>query len=446
MAEDTRAINCETCRRLISRSESVCPHCGAQRTGWRTAQTLRAWTANVSVTNGLFAANLLLYAVALLMTGSNILGFEGNVFTFLAPSWEVSDFLGTLEPDAVSKHGEVWRLLTCAFLHAGILHILFNLSWLRSIGPVLEEEFGPFRFATLYIGAALCGSLTCLAWGQAGLGASGAIFGLIGAGWSHGKRRGGVWGSEIRAQFGRWALSGVVFTLVMSSYVSVPGHAGGLVGGAALGWLLSPPQRRWTQAHRDPIWMALLGSALLVAVPLAFAADVAFGVLAPSRYSIPYLIGGSENLERWPLRSIDLAKIGAPDWTLDVPRDWERSHPSDHDVFVLDGGLGVNVSVELLRGSWPPGEFDRMLRWAASCKDDFKELRRDYGAGFAEGECPPQSDGGMRFFHVHRLDAQRVLLVRSSALSRIDVVAWRDLCARIGDSVRTSRAATESGK
>jgi rhomboid protease GluP len=142
----------------------------------------------------------------------------------------VSGFLGVLDPEAVIGDGEVWRLMTSLFLHAGILHIAFNMSWLRSIGPLLEEEFGAFRFACLYLGSGLVGSLACLAFNEGALGASGAVFGLIGAGWAHGKRRGGVWGAEIRAQFGRWAVIGVVFTAIMSqSGVSVPGHIGGLI-------------------------------------------------------------------------------------------------------------------------------------------------------------------------------------------------------------------------
>jgi rhomboid protease GluP len=442
---DTRAINCPNCNRLISRSEPVCPICGANRTGWSTARTLQKWIAEHGVTNALLVANVVMFFVALALSGHDGIALRGNLFTFLGPRMEASGFLGLLDPDAVMHDGEIWRLLTCAFLHVGLLHILFNLSWLRSIGPVLEEEFGSIRFACVYIGAALCGSVACLAFKQGGLGASGAVFGLIGAGWSHGKRRGGVWGAEVRSQFSRWAISGVLFTLLMSKSVSVPGHFGGLLGGAALGWLLSPPQRRWTTAHRDPPWLTLLGGSLLAAVPLAFAADVTFGLLAPSRVSIPFLIGGMDNLEQWPLRSIELAQIGAPGWMIDVPRGWDGQPSGFGGALVFDGSVGVNLSIEVYDGALLPHDLSKLLRWAEGGSSDFTESHTDLAAGFASAERAGPT-GITQFINVRRLGAKQVLLVRSSARSEIDAGACRELCARVADSVKRSPEPDRAGK
>lgn len=436
MSQDTRAVNCDSCRKLISQNEATCPFCGANRAGASTARSLREWIGGRRVTDALFVANVVIYVITLAMTGKGLLDFEGaNIFTLLGPSQEATGFLGVLDPAAVREDGEVWRLLTCAFLHAGILHIAFNLSWLRSIGPLLEEEFGSFRFACLYIGAALCGSLACLGFEQGALGASGAVFGLIGGGWAHGKRRGGVWGAEVRSQFGKWAISGIVFTALMSQSVSVPAHVGGLVGGAALGWLLSPPQRRWTATHRDPPWITLLGAGLLAAVPIAFVVDVAVGVLAPSRPSIPYRIGGEQNVERWPLRAFELAELGAPGWSLDVPRAWKVSRP-DPKTVVIDGALGANCVLEVESERRP--ELDGLLRSALGDRA-LIESRIDLEAGIAEGECASEKDGHRLFVHIHRLDAERVLSVYSSSRVELDVVAWRGLCARIVESIRPSR-------
>ncbi|HEY4149161.1 MAG TPA: rhomboid family intramembrane serine protease [Chitinophagaceae bacterium] len=79
--------------------------------------------------------------------------------------------------------GEWWRLLTCVFVHAGIIHVAFNMYALFFIGVYLEPLLGRLRFATAYLAAGLCSSLTSTWWhgnGMVGVGASGAIFGLYG--------------------------------------------------------------------------------------------------------------------------------------------------------------------------------------------------------------------------------------------------------------------------
>lgn len=89
-----------------------------------------------------------------------------------------------MQPAAVALGGEWWRLLTAAFLHLSILHILFNMYVLYLIGPELEALFGHVRFLIVYLLAAVGGSIASFAFGPflvPSAGASGAIFGLMAA-------------------------------------------------------------------------------------------------------------------------------------------------------------------------------------------------------------------------------------------------------------------------
>ncbi len=79
--------------------------------------------------------------------------------------------------------GQSWRLLTCIFLHAGILHIGFNMWCLWDLGALCESLYGPWTFGAVYFISGIAASLTSVAWrpGGVSVGASGAIFGLAGA-------------------------------------------------------------------------------------------------------------------------------------------------------------------------------------------------------------------------------------------------------------------------
>ena len=76
---------------------------------------------------------------------------------------------------------EPWRLLTAVFMHGGLSHLFFNMFGLFIFGPILEERIGPKRFLMLYVGAGLIASLAAAMLYPFSLGASGAIFGMLGA-------------------------------------------------------------------------------------------------------------------------------------------------------------------------------------------------------------------------------------------------------------------------
>jgi membrane associated rhomboid family serine protease len=126
--------------------------------------------------------------------------------------------------------GEWWRLITAAFLHGSLLHLAFNMLFLWWFGRNLEAFLGPARYVGIYFVSALAGSAGALlvAPDVPTVGASGAVFGILGAGLVLERGKG-------IAVFGGQALFVVVLNLALAfvlSNVSIGGHIGGLVGGA----------------------------------------------------------------------------------------------------------------------------------------------------------------------------------------------------------------------
>lgn len=137
-----------------------------------------------------------------------------------------------LWPVGIARDGEVYRLVTSAFLHADLMHILFNMWALYVVGPALEQWLGRTRFIGLYTLSGLGGSVLVYLLtpvNVATLGASGAIFGLFGA----------TLAMSRRLNFdARWVVGLIVINLVITFVVpgiSWQGHIGGLVTGAAIG-------------------------------------------------------------------------------------------------------------------------------------------------------------------------------------------------------------------
>ena len=144
--------------------------------------------------------------------------------------------------------GEYWRLFTAMFLHVGILHLAFNAFGLLIFGRLVEGIYGPVRFALIYVLAGLSGSVASYLLNSIsiGAGASGAIFGVLGALAAFFLAR-----REMLGEMGRQNLTGLAviaaFNLIFG--FTQPGidnwaHMGGLAGGFAIGMALAPNYRR----------------------------------------------------------------------------------------------------------------------------------------------------------------------------------------------------------
>ncbi|KAL3382399.1 hypothetical protein AABB24_002108, partial [Solanum stoloniferum] len=138
--------------------------------------------------------------------------------------------------------GQLWRLITSSFLHTNIVHLMVNCYSLNSVGPGVEKVSGPKRYVALYLTSAIASSAMSYWLSKApAVGASGAIFGLVGSFAVFVLRhRGMVKGTEGDL---RYIANVIVLNLaigLMTKGIDNWGHLGGLIGGAATSWLLGP--------------------------------------------------------------------------------------------------------------------------------------------------------------------------------------------------------------
>jgi membrane associated rhomboid family serine protease len=229
-------LSCSNCERPICTSCMTqaavgmrCPECAGR--GGRTrvvtpASRMYAASRVPVATFVLVAVNVLVF-LAEMAQGVGVRGGVGG-------SGLVDD--GSIYGPAIAD-GEWWRLVTGGFLHAGLLHLGFNMYLLWILGGALERYAGPWRMLAIYFSALL--------WGSAGavllspdshtVGASGAVFGLMAALFLLERQRGvALLGGSV----GVLLAVNLVFTFAFPG-VSIGGHIGGILGGAAAAFALS---------------------------------------------------------------------------------------------------------------------------------------------------------------------------------------------------------------
>ncbi len=225
-----------------------------------------------AVTMALIAINIAVY-VAELAAGGTISGTGNWIFNhgaLFASGAYVPGGIGTLPSHASAPgfqlvgvaHGEWWRMITAAFLHYGPFHLAINMYSLFYAGTLLEHVIGRWRFALLYLGSGVAGSAGAI-WlspNSVTVGASGAIFGILGALFVLERRRHISTGGQVAGLI----VLNLVFTFVLSSFISVGGHVGGLIGGVALMWLLLQTRRS------APLSIAATAAVVVAAVALAY--------------------------------------------------------------------------------------------------------------------------------------------------------------------------------
>lgn len=133
--------------------------------------------------------------------------------------------------------GEYWRLFTSMFIHIGFTHLLFNLYALLVLGKFSEKIFGHWRFVLIYLVSGLAGALVSYLLGpEVSAGASGAIFGLMGAILSYGWKKPAYWKTGLIGNFAVVLLINLFLGFVLSG-IDNYAHLGGLVGGALVGFV-----------------------------------------------------------------------------------------------------------------------------------------------------------------------------------------------------------------
>ena len=180
-----------------------------------------------------------------------------------------STFRGVVYPGVPSvAEGDVWQLLTSMFAHVEVWHIGFNMLALYVLGPGLEAAIGRTRFLLLYLISGLAGSATVMWFSDPlslTLGASGAIFGLMGALLVVALKVGG----DVRSIVG-WIAINFVITFVFGSFISWQGHVGGFVAGVLIGAAIVYAPREHRVAFQSA-GIAAVGVLVLVATAVRVA-------------------------------------------------------------------------------------------------------------------------------------------------------------------------------
>lgn len=252
------AILCPNCGRLINASASVCIHCGKRNPGmWGfTPHLQRLFGTRSTFVPLIITTCVALYVLSLLIDLRAIFQ-PSNIFSFLGPSGQSLYRLGMT--GAIPIHqGRWWTLFTAIYLHGGLLHILFNMLWTRQLGAMTEELFGTARLMLIFTISGVFGFFVSNTLGvHFTIGASGSIFGLLGALLYYGRKRGGAFGSAIYRQMAMWAFVLLLFGFMMSAvnnYAHIGGFIAGYLSAAALGF---NEIKRETAVHRILAFVAM---------------------------------------------------------------------------------------------------------------------------------------------------------------------------------------------
>jgi len=191
------------------------------------------------VVKALITVNILYFAYSLVLSAG-----AGGSGSFLSPGQTSLFLLGATGTYPIDHFGRYWTLISANYLHAGILHIIFNLMALKQIAPWTSSEYGASRMFTIYTLGGVFGYLVSyLAGVPFSIGASAAVCSLIGALLYYGKSRGGAYGSSVYREVSGWVVSLFVFGLIFPG-INNWGHGGGIIGGIIFGAIMGYNERR----------------------------------------------------------------------------------------------------------------------------------------------------------------------------------------------------------
>ncbi|KAL7214341.1 hypothetical protein ACSBR1_026703 [Camellia fascicularis] len=218
-------------------------------------------------------ANVALFVVAMYINDcpKHNLGIDGKCvarflgrFSFqplrenplFGPSSSTLEKLGALEWTKVVHKHQAWRLITCVWLHAGIIHLLVNMLCLVFIGIRLEQQFGFVRIGIIYLLSGFGGSILSALFLQKSIsvGASGALFGLLGAMLSELITNWTIYTNKVAALLTLIVIVVINLGIGILPHVDNFAHIGGFVSGFFLGFiLLLRPQYGWVTRRNLPV-------------------------------------------------------------------------------------------------------------------------------------------------------------------------------------------------
>ncbi len=264
---------CYACGKLNRVDASVCFYCGRRNPGlWGFGPWLGRLAGRLDFARIVTVVCIAAYAASLLLDPAAAMRPRG-VFNLLSPSGGALLALG-MTGAYPWQLGYWWTLLTAIYLHGSLLHIAFNLLWIHQLAPAVEQAYGRSRLVLIFTGGGVLGFVISN-WAGVGttIGASGAVFGLLGAMAAYGRSRAGLLGMAVFRQYWQWAVVLFVMGFLMPG-VNNFAHAGGFVGGYLTGMIVGHGD---SQLGRGLHRTAATAAVALTAVAFALAVWNAFG-------------------------------------------------------------------------------------------------------------------------------------------------------------------------
>ena len=271
------SVVCASCGSLVGVNDDRCYSCGRRNPGlWGFGPLLRTFGNDLGFIALVVYGSGAVYVSTLLtslLLGENIM--PPSIFGMLGPGPLSGLIFGASGAQPVFGYGRWWTVLSASWVHGGLLHIFFNMMWVRQLGPSTADIYGAGRMVIIYTVAGAAGFILSSIAGlvmprvpiiggaSTTLGASAAIFGLLGSLVYYGRRSGS---SMVRAEAGGYALTLFVFGLIMPG-IDNYAHAGGFAGGYLTGMWLDPLKReRMDHFVWAAVCLAITALAILASV------------------------------------------------------------------------------------------------------------------------------------------------------------------------------------
>src|SRR5262245_8276568 len=147
----TGSVVCPSCGSLVGVRDEKCYMCGRTNPSlWGFAPLLRQLGADLGFVPLVIGVSVVLYVLTLIVSGQEALTVRGPL-SILAPSGRALALFGSSGAYPVFLYGHWWTVLSATWLHGGLLHILFNMMWVRNIGPSTADIVGPGRTVIIYV-------------------------------------------------------------------------------------------------------------------------------------------------------------------------------------------------------------------------------------------------------------------------------------------------------
>lgn len=251
----TGSVVCASCGSLVGVNDHRCYSCGRRNPGlWGFGPLLRNFGNDFGFVGLVVYGCGAMYIATLLMSMAIGEGIGSqSLFSLLGPGTRTLVIFGASGAAPMFQFDRWWTILSAGWLHGGLLHIFFNMMWVRQLGPATADLYGAGRMVIIYTIAGAAGftlssvagllmpPIPILGGAAFTIGASAPIFGLLGALVYYGRRGGST---LVRREAMGYAVALFVFGLIMPG-IDNYAHAGGFAGGYVVGKWLDPlkPER-----------------------------------------------------------------------------------------------------------------------------------------------------------------------------------------------------------